>query len=378
MTSRNNANASASEDEPSAFGIKREHEERETTESKRLKREFVISNDMEGTQGWQHRHSIVDGPNKFQVHIFNHYTESGSAIEEGLQNLKDGNHNEGAKEYFFAWRIADKDVTPSLAAALNHVPLIHQGFSGDDADAGSALLRLLFNVGANNVILAVSRKYGRGLAAGRKIDYVKYLAVEALFESGNGKLNVLEKIANEIRKPVPPARLIDPSGELIEDTAPVAVNAQEHTTPPTSQNIQPTPPTPKAAGLDEAGPLCSCGKPSSTVLAQSRQNPGRPYWVCTQRKSGGKLVGCEFFIWKSDLPESDNQAQELPSPQATPVNSPGRAAPQNPPLCNDHREPCRLSRVLKQGDNQGRPFWQCPRYKGPNGPKCKFNGFADV
>ncbi len=83
-------------------------------------------------------------------------------------------------------------MTRRLAASLNHVPLIHQGFSGDVADAGSALLRLLFNVGANNGILAVSRKYG--LAAGRKIDYVQHLAVEALFESGNGKLNVLERL----------------------------------------------------------------------------------------------------------------------------------------------------------------------------------------
>ncbi len=49
------------------------------------------------------------------------------------------------------------------------------------------------------------------------------------------------------------------------------MNAQELKTPPTPQSIQPTPPTPKAAGLDEPGPLCSCGRPSSTVLDQSRQ-----------------------------------------------------------------------------------------------------------
>jgi hypothetical protein len=99
MTSRNNA--SASEDELSKIESKG-NMKNENQQSKRLKREFVSSNDTEGTQGWQHRHSrplsafLVDGPNKFQFHIFNHYTESGSAIEDVLQKLKDGNNNEGA------------------------------------------------------------------------------------------------------------------------------------------------------------------------------------------------------------------------------------------------------------------------------------------
>jgi len=367
-------------------------ESREGSKRPRSEHE-VVSADMDGDSGWQHRHKIVDGTNVLQVHLFNRFTEP-RHIDVALQNLRDGDFNTGAHEYCFAWRVADPDARPSMAAALSHVPLIHQGCKGDDDVGAAQLLRMLFNVGSNNVILAVSRKPGKPrLPARRKEKYVAILANEALLESGNGKLSVLETIADELERahPVQPAILVNPDAQLVSTELPAPVTPPRATpqaapTPahgpdPAPEPVLATPPTSQNSGLDEAGPLCACNKPSSTIVSQSKQNPGREYWQCTARKLQGRPSGCDFFEWKDEHPGDKPDPSPLKTPTKpaaaaevtypSPDQTPGRI-----PLCKGCSRPCRIAIVKKQGANTGRKFWQCPSYR-PNGPQCPFNGFAD-
>ncbi|KAK3730446.1 hypothetical protein QZH41_012648 [Actinostola sp. cb2023] len=115
---------------------------------------------------------------------------------------------------------------------------------------------------------------------------------------------------------------------------------------------------------DENSVVCTCGV-TATMFSVKKEGPnkGRQFYRCSQREGG-----CDFFLWAdSGASVSSHQSTSSSSTSTGDVDN------SNETVCNCN-EPAVSRTVKKDGPNQGRLFYACPK---PMGQGCSFFQWAD-
>eukprot|EP00403_Amphidinium_massartii_P008089 CAMPEP_0178419438 /NCGR_PEP_ID=MMETSP0689_2-20121128/25610_1 /TAXON_ID=160604 /ORGANISM="Amphidinium massartii, Strain CS-259" /LENGTH=528 /DNA_ID=CAMNT_0020040875 /DNA_START=27 /DNA_END=1613 /DNA_ORIENTATION=+ len=128
-------------------------------------------------------------------------------------------------------------------------------------------------------------------------------------------------------------------------------------------------------------PPCNCGQPSAErTVRKEGPNTGRTFWCCA--KPQGEQ--CGFFQFTDDPPKAATSGAAAPQmPSGFGGSSFGSAAAgfsvqqdaldQQTPLCSCGIPTARRT-VRKEGANNGREFWTCPK---PREEQCGFFQFVD-
>lgn len=129
-------------------------------------------------------------------------------------------------------------------------------------------------------------------------------------------------------------------------------------------------------------PCCSGhGEPCRKVLVRKEgPNHGRAFFACSRPRE----TQCDFFAWCDSFSDKGAGGESPPSASSLMHTGAGAIPAQTsaqsvllvtpPPSCVGHGEPCRVVEVRKEGPNQGRRFFACPR---PREEQCKQFAWAD-
>ncbi|XP_063995529.1 DNA topoisomerase 3-alpha [Diachasmimorpha longicaudata] len=125
--------------------------------------------------------------------------------------------------------------------------------------------------------------------------------------------------------------------------------------------------------------MCDCRQPAIPLTVRKEgPNQGRMFYKCSKPKD----TGCNFFLWADDANHGEHQPPSPIRNQPTRFGNdpPPRDGHSNHNQGNDNApqcqcgEPARKLTVRKEGPNQGRQFWGCPKGMGST---CNFFIWAD-
>ena len=141
---------------------------------------------------------------------------------------------------------------------------------------------------------------------------------------------------------------------------------------PRSWTNPPRPPSSSSSSSNSSPiPLCACGQPASQrTVVKPGPNMGRPFFICSKPRE----QQCSFFQWADQPPATPTPpSSHVPANSFPPSSTTGKPPPSVSVIC-DCGETAALRRVAKEGANQGRSFYCCPR---PREQQCNFFLWAD-